>query len=138
MSSPIYSLLDPVRLTALEVLQFEDLGAAHDGQHVALYFRRIVDTQVTIDVKNPFELNRFCRLYNLVNSRGSIYGLLFHVLRPEFLVVEPHRFWFRGKESVDFDIVPITNSDVIILRSSGQDVLAITRPTGNLVVEDTL
>jgi len=139
--SPIFSLADPFSHTVTEVDTFEDLGEAHDGRHIGLFFRRIVDTELHVDYKNPFVLNRFCKMYNFVNTRGSIYGHLFAVSDPTKMELHPNRLTVscRRIDRYDFTQLPI-NSDkqkLLIFKSNSGGILAVSkyRESPYLVVE---
>lgn len=128
--SPIFSLADTFVHTVNDVDTFEDLGAAHDGHHIGLFFRKLVDTQMQIDYKNPYTLNRFCKMYNFVNARGSIYGHLFVVTDTAKVSMTEHRLIImcNKKERLDYVQMPITSykQKLLILKTSTGAVLAIS------------
>lgn len=128
--SPIFSLADPFIHTVEKVNTFEDMGASHDAQHVGLFFRKIICSEVSIDYKNPFMLNRYCKLYNFVNSRGSIYGHLFAISDPSKMQLNANKLIIKCNkvERLDYTQVPI-NSDrqsFLVFKTSTGTVLAIT------------
>lgn len=128
--SPIFSLADTFVHTVRKVDAFEDLGAAHDGHHVGLFFRKLVETQMQIDYQNPFILNRFCKMYNFINSRGSIYGHLFVVTDTTKVDLAEHRLIVtcNKKELYDYVQLPLTSykQKLLIFKTSTGSVLAIS------------
>lgn len=116
--------------TVRKVDAFEDLGAAHDGHHVGLFFRKLVETQMQIDYQNPFILNRFCKMYNFINSRGSIYGHLFVVTDTTKVDLAEHRLIVtcNKKELYDYVQLPLTSykQKLLIFKTSTGSVLAIS------------
>lgn len=128
--SPIFSLADTFIHTVENVDSFEDLGAAHDGHHIGLFFRHLVDTQMFIDYKNPFPLNRFCKMYNFVNARGSIYGHLFVVADTSKVELTAKRMLItcNKKQKYDYTQLPITSykQKLLIFKTSSGDVLALS------------
>lgn len=141
--SPIFSLADTFVHTVNKVDTFEDLGSAHDGHHVGLFFRKLVETQVSIDYQSPYSLNRFCKMYNFVNSRGSIYGHLFVVSNPSKMILTQHRMVLLcGKNDVrGFAQLPITShkqkllfcktaaGSVVVLSGHSASKYLVTEPT---------
>ena len=142
--SPIFSLADPFIHTVQAINVFEDMGASHDAQHIGLFFRKIVCSEIQVDYKNPFVLNRFCKLYNFVNRRGTIYGHLFAVSDPTKLMLGKNKVIIKCNkvERLDYTQVPI-NSDkqpFLVFRTSTGTVLAISGYSTNhyLVTEPEL
>lgn len=127
-TSPIFSLADPIVVRA-RVNEFELFGEAHDGQHVVVFFRPVVDSELLIDYRNPVALNRFCKLYNFINARGSVYGHLFVINDPEKLELEQHKLLVRCnvKEHYDFQLIPINSSKqkLQLFKSSSGCLLAM-------------
>ena len=79
-TSPLYSLADPFEYKPHKLNAFESLGDAALGEyHIAVFFRNIVSTQLIVDHANPVRPTKFCTLYNIQNSRGTLYGILFVV-----------------------------------------------------------
>ncbi len=139
--SPIFSLADKFMHTVTRVNTFEDMGASHDAQHVGLFFRKLVCSELSIDYKNPFILNRYCKLYNFVNCRGSIYGHLFAITDPSKLSLWDNKLIIKCNkmERLDYTQIPI-NSDkqaFLVFKTSTGTVLAITgyKESPYLVVE---
>uniref|UniRef100_A0AB39CDX5 Uncharacterized protein n=1 Tax=Pseudomonas phage HRDY3 TaxID=3236930 RepID=A0AB39CDX5_9VIRU len=128
--SPIFSLADTFKHTVQEVDTFEDFGTAHDGHHIGLFFRKLVDTSIIIDYENPEALNRHCKMYNFVNQRGSIYGHLFVVSDVDKVELAPHKLIVKcnKKELHDYVQHPITSykQKLLIFKSSTGSVLAIS------------
>lgn len=128
--SPIFSLADTFVHTVSTVDAFEDLGSAHDGHHIGLFFRKLIDTQMLIDYQNPFVLNRFCKLYNFVNARGSIYGHLFVVTDTTKVDLDAHRLILtcNKKELYDYAQVPLNSykQKLRIFKTSTGSVLALS------------
>jgi hypothetical protein len=128
--SPIFSLADTFTHTVQDVDTFEDFGKAHDGHHIGLFFRKLVDTPMLIDYENPYPLNRFCKMYNFVNARRSIYGHLFVVSDVSKVELEPHKMIVtcNKKELYDYVQHPITSykQKLLIFKSSTGSVLAIS------------
>lgn len=141
--SPIFSLADTLRYTARAVDTFEDLGNAHDGQHIGLFFHKKVDTPMIIEYQTPIELNRFCKMYNFVNGRGSIYGHLFVVSDPSKVELSEHRLIIKcnKKELWDHAQLPLTSSrqTLRIFKTSTGSVLALSKHAKSkyLVTEPT-
>lgn len=129
-ASPIFSLADVFIHTVQKVDCFEDLGAAHDGHHIGLFFRKLVKTQMHIDYQNPYVLNRFCRMFNFVNARGSIYGHLFVVSDTSRVTLADHKMLItcNKKELYDYAQVPLTSEKqkLLIYKTSTGSVLAIS------------
>ena len=129
-ASPIFSLADTFVHTVQKVDTFEDLGAAHDGHHIGLFFRKLVETQMQIDYQNPFVLNRFCKMYNFVNTRGSIYGHLFVVTDTSRVTIAEHKLLItcNKKELYDYAQMPLTSDKqkLLIFQTSTGSVLAIS------------
>lgn len=141
--SPIFSLADTFTHTVRKIDVFENLGAAHDGHHIGLFFRQLVATPMQIDYQNPFVLNRFCKMYNFVNTRGSIYGHLFVVSDMSKVDLAAHRLIVRcnKREVHDHVQLPITSykQKLLIFKTSTGSVLAISgnEPSPYLVTEPT-
>lgn len=82
-TSILYSLADPFEYKPNKLNTFEELGAAAMGDyHIAVFFRNIVSSVLTIDHANPVKPTKFCTIYSIQNARGSLYGILF-VVRAE-------------------------------------------------------
>lgn len=126
--SPIFSIADPIMVRA-RVDEFELFGEAHDGHHVVVFFRPVVDSELHIDYRNPLVLNRFCKLYNFVNTRGSVYGNLFVINDEEKFEFNTHKLLVRcnRKEQFDFQLVPVNSSKqkLQIFKSSSGCILAM-------------
>lgn len=127
--SPIFSLADTFRHTVQLVDTFEDFGTAHDGHHIGLFFRKLVDTEMMIDYENPEPLNRFCKMYNFINKRRSIYGHLFVITDVSKVELAPHKLLLscNKKERYDFAQHPITTykQKLLIFKSTAGSVTAI-------------
>jgi hypothetical protein len=141
--SPIFSLADTISHTTKNTETFEDFGSAHDGHHIGLFFRKLADTPMSIDYQNPFVLNRFCKMYNFVNGRGSVYGHLFVVSDPSKVSLTDHRLIItcNKKEMLDYAKVPLTSDrlKLLILKTSTGSILAISGHAASkyLVTEPT-
>lgn len=139
--SPIFSLADTFTHTVRKVDTFEDLGAAHDGHHIGLFFRKLVNTPMQIDYQNPTILNRFCKMYNFINGRASIYGHLFVVTDTSKVKLADHRLIVNcnKKELYDYVQQPLTSDKqkLLILKTSTGAILAISgnAPSPYLVTE---
>jgi len=107
--STIFSLADKVELTSENVNSFERLGKAHDGYHIAVFFRPVVGLLLSIDHKNPTVLNRFCTMYNFVNGRGTVYGHLF-VVDESKLAIQENRMIVRCNKQELYDFEQLTLS----------------------------
>lgn len=114
--SLIFSLADEVEVTSKSVNSFERLGHAHDGYHVAVYFRPVVQTLLKIDHSKPNVLNRFCTMYNFVNRRGTVYGYLF-VLDESKLEITDNRMIVRCnvREAFNFEALTISSEKTKLL-----------------------
>ncbi|AFH14625.1 hypothetical protein LU11_gp094 [Pseudomonas phage Lu11] len=128
--SPIFSLADTFTHTVRQVDVFEEFGSAHDGYHIGLFFRPLVNTPMHIDYENPYELNRFCKMYNFVNARGSIYGHLFVVADASKADLSEHKLIVscNKRESFDFEQMPVTSykQKLLIFKTGTGSVLAIS------------
>lgn len=128
--SPIYALDAPFTGTAGTVDVFDNYGASHDGNHIVIFFRPVVETELLLDHKNPLTLNRFCRMYNIVNQRGSVYGHLFSVSDTEKLTLTRNRLVVRCNkhEKFDFSQLPINSEKqkLALFKSSSGCVLALS------------
>lgn len=128
--SPIFSLADTFVHTVQQVDTFEDFGTAHDGHHIGLFFRKLVDQPMLIDYENPYMLNRFCKMYNFINQRRSIYGHLFVISDVSKVDLAPHKMIVacNKKELFDYAQYPITSykQKLLIFKSSTGSVLAIS------------
>lgn len=126
--SPIFSLADPIMVRA-RVNKFELYGESHDGHHVVVFFRPVVDSELLIDYRNPMQLNRFCKIYNFINARGSVYGHLFVVTQEERLEFHDHKLIVRcnRREQYDFQLLPINSGKqpLQIFKSSSGCLLAM-------------
>jgi hypothetical protein len=109
--------------------EFELFGQAHDGIHVVVFFRPVVDSELLIDYKNPIVLNRFCKLYNFVNARGSVYGNLFVITDTEKMKLESHKLivMCNKREQFDFQLIPVDSGKQMlrIFKSSSGCLLAL-------------
>lgn len=114
--SLIFSLADEVEVTSKSVYSFERLGHAHDGYHVAVYFRPVVQAFLKIDHTKPIVLNRFCTMYNFVNGRGTVYGYLF-VLDESKLEITDNRMIVRCnvREAFNFEALTISSEKTKLL-----------------------
>lgn len=114
--SLIFSLADDVEVTSKSVNSFERLGHAHDGYHVAVYFRPVVQAILRIDYENPNVLNRFCTLYNFVNRRGTVYGYLFVVDESKLEIID-NRMIVRcnQRETYNFESLTISSEKTKLL-----------------------
>jgi hypothetical protein len=132
--SPIFSLADTFTHTVQQIETFEDFGSAHDGHHIGLFFRKLVDQPMMIDYENPEPLNRFCKMYNFVNKRRSVYGHLFVISDVSKVELAPHKMVIscNKKERYDSSQHPITTyrQKLLIFKSSTGSVLALS---GNAV-----
>lgn len=128
--SPIFSLADTFTHTVEKVDTFEDFGTAHDGHHIGLFFRKLVEQPVMIDYENPEVLNRFCKMYNFVNKRRSIYGHLFVITDVSRVGFAPHKLTIscNKKEKYDYRPHPITShkQKLQLFKSTAGSVLAIS------------
>jgi hypothetical protein len=138
--SPIFSLADPITIRA-RVDEFELYGESHDGQHVVVFFRPVVDSELLIDYRNPLALNRFCKLYNFINTRGTVYGHLFVINDAEKMQLSQHKLIVRCnvKEHHDFQLVPISSGKqkLQLFKSSSGCLLAMMNhsPSDYLIME---
>lgn len=127
--SPIFSLADQVEITCREVNAFERMGHSHDGYHVAVFFKPVVQTLLSVDHKNPTVLNRYCTAYNFVNGRGTIYGHLF-VVDESKLELQDNRMVIRCnvKEKYDFEALTLSNekTKLIFFKSSSGCLLVVS------------
>lgn len=103
-------------VTTESVNVFERLGKSHDGYHVAVYFRKLVESRLKIDYAHPILLNRFCTLYNIVNNRGTVYGHLFKVDESK-LTIQDNRMIVHCnvREKYDFSALAISSEKTKLL-----------------------
>jgi hypothetical protein len=79
-SSPLFSLMDSFEFTAPSINSFVLLGEGPMNEyHIAVFCRNVVQSVLHIDYKNPIRPTRTVTMYNIVNGRGSVYGVLFVV-----------------------------------------------------------
>jgi len=127
--SLIFSLADEIEITSKSVNAFERMGSSHDGYHVAVFFRPVVQTLLRIDHKNPVVLNRFCTLYNFVNSRGTVYGHLFVVDESKLELID-NRMIVRcnQREKYDFEALTISSekTKLLFFKSSSGSLLVLS------------
>ena len=127
--SPIFSIADDIEITSKGVNTFERLGAAHDGYHIAVFFRPVVQASLRIDHKNPIILNRFCTMYNFVNNRGTVYGHLFVVNETKLEIID-NRMIIRcnQREKYDFEALTLSNekTKLLFFKSSSGCLLVLS------------
>lgn len=132
--SLIFSLADEVEITSQGVNTFERLGTAHDGYHVAVFFRPVVQAMLLIDHKNPMVLNRFCTMYNFVNRRGTVYGHLF-VVDATKLEINDNRLVVRCnvREKYDFETLTLSSekTKLLFFKSSSGCLLVLSAGNEN-------
>lgn len=86
-SSPLYSLADSFEYRPSKLNSFETLGCAPLGDyHIAVFFRNIVSSALTVDHTTPIRATKYCTIYNIQNNRGSVYGILFTVPQDKFRI----------------------------------------------------
>ncbi len=126
--SPVFSLADPVTITVKAVNEFDCLGEAFDGYHVAVFFRQLVNSVVSIDHKHPVALNRYCTMYNFINNRGTLYGHLFVVDKSK-LDIKENRMIVRCnvREKSDFELQTFSSekTKLLFFKSSSGTLIAI-------------
>lgn len=125
--SLIFSLADDVEVTSKSVNSFERLGRAHDGYHVAVFFRPVVQSLLKIAHTKPMVLNRFCTVYNFVNDLGTVYGYLF-VVDESKLEITDNRMVVRCNVRETFNFEPLTISSEktkLLFYKSGSGCLLI-------------
>lgn len=110
-TSFLFSLVDPFEYKPEKLNVFERLGEAPQGEyHVAAFFRNVVASQLHIDYKNPVRSTKHCTVYNIINSNGSVYGILFVVNRDKFRI-SGNRMVVQGTGDIigDFSLYPFTS-----------------------------
>lgn len=130
-TSPIFSMADPVKMTVHEPNTFLDFGASHDGNHIVVMFRSLVDVALKIDHENPVVLNRYCTMYNFINNRGTLYGHLF-VTEVRVTKVKDNRLIVKCEDhDTSFELQALSNdkTKLLIFKNSSGSVLALI--TGN-------
>lgn len=110
-TSPLFSLADSFEYRPSCLNAFEELGAAAMGDyHIAVFFRNVVSSVLNVAHTNPVRPTKFCTIYNIQNSRGSLYGILFVVkddcfqIKNSVLTVGP-----SGNESGSFAVYPFSD-----------------------------
>ena len=74
----LFSLKDSFEYTPEKLNTFINLGAAPLGlHHITVFFRQVVSSKLSVDCTNVVKLTKYCTLYNVVNARGTVYGMLF-------------------------------------------------------------
>lgn len=126
--SPVFSLADSVEITVKNVNEFDRLGEAHDGYHVAVFFKPLVKSVIQIDHKHPVALNRYCTMYNFVNNRGTLYGHLF-VVDPSRMEITGNRMIVRCnvKEKSDFEMQTFSSekTKLLFFKSSSGNLITL-------------
>lgn len=138
--SPLLSLADGFEHTTSRVMEFEELGDAPMGAyHVVVFFRNVVKAALTIDYENEVRPTRFCSVYNIVNARGSIYGILFSADKTR-LQIKDNRLIVRGGDLAgDFVAYPYSNEKLsLAMYKDSSDTLLVnlSTVTSKLVVLD--
>lgn len=83
--SPLFSLMDSFEFTAGSVNSFVSLGEGPlEEYHVAVFCRNVVQSTLSIDYSNPIKPTRTVTVYNIINARGSVYGVLFVLQKDNF------------------------------------------------------
>lgn len=132
--SLIFSLADEIEITSKSVNTFTRMGTSHDGYHVAVFFRPVVNSLLTIDHGKPMVLNRFCTMYNFVNKRGTVYGHLF-VVDESKLEITDNRMIVRCnmREKFDFETLTISSekTKLLFFKSSSGCLLVLSAGNEN-------
>lgn len=109
--SPLFSLADPFEYKPEKVNSFERLGFGPLGEyHVATFFRNVVASVLHIDYKNPIRTTNNCTIYNIVNAKNTVYGILFVLNEGKFEIRGP-RMVVEGKKKPvgDFSLYPLSH-----------------------------
>jgi hypothetical protein len=126
-TSFLFSLKDTFEYTPEAINKFIELGEAPLGLfHIAVFFRQVVSSKLTIDCVNAVKLTKLCTLYNIVNARGTVYGMLFACARNGFRI--------EGNSMIvntvptgtgDYSVIPLMNekSSVLLYRDSTYNLL---------------
>lgn len=123
--SPILSLADTFTATFKRGV-FTHIGRGADGQHVVITNRDLIETNVHVDYENVNHLNRYASMYNLVNTRGTVYGLLFSVKGDYSLT--PSRLLIPCNKVDTHDFVQKVADQIVLFVSSSGAVVAIVPP----------
>jgi hypothetical protein len=110
-ASILFSLVDPFEYKPEKLNAFEELGTAPMGEyHVAAFFRNVVASILNIDYKNPIRSTKNSTVYNITNTNGSVYGLLFVLNKDKFRIDGNHMvIEGDGKIVGDFSLYPFTS-----------------------------
>lgn len=109
-TSPLYSLADPFEYRPEKLNAFEKLGSAPLGEyHIAVFFRNIVSTVLAVDYDKPVKPTKYCTVYNIQNSRSTLYGLLFIVPEDSFRIRNGVLVVNSGVEGGDFAAYPFSD-----------------------------
>lgn len=83
--SPLFSLMDSFEFTAPAINSFVLLGEGPMNEyHIAVFCRNVVKSMLSIDYNHPIRPTRTVTMYNIINGRGSVYGILFVVPNNSF------------------------------------------------------
>lgn len=137
MHSPIISLRDSFTLTANK-LEFQSLGDSASGHHIVLPYKKLSNTTLTADHQNPKQLGSYCTMYRLLNSRGTVYGLLMLVdsdktdIRGNYMLVKGTSACGKFTQS------PVSDKNMLVFDSDSGNVLMISTqtPFSDIVVKD--
>lgn len=126
-TSPLFSLGDSFEYQPTKINVFEELGEAPLGQyHIVVFFRNVVASRLMVDYKNPATPTNASTVYNIVNARGSIYGVLFVVGKDKFSL-RGNKLLVRGrrKQVGDFALYPYNSErlSVMLYRDSSDTLL---------------
>lgn len=143
LTSHIFSLADPFEYQPARLNVFIELGkAAQDEYHIAIFNKNVVSSSLHIDYENAVEINPFCTLYSIINSRGSIYGTLFSVNKSH-IELTPYRMIVHSHEKAvrDFTLYPYANekANLLFYKDSVGTVLCLTaapEPSPFLILDD--
>tara|TARA_B100000700_G_scaffold88627_1_gene99961 strand:- start:77118 stop:77561 length:444 start_codon:yes stop_codon:yes gene_type:complete len=137
----LHSLVDPFEYSPNALNSFEELGAGPQGEyHVAVFFRNVVASVLQIDYKNPIRSTKHSTLYNITNTGGTVYGLLFVVNQDKFRIGSNHMVIDGDKATVgDFSPFPFSGDkySVSMYRDSADTLLVnVGESDSKLVVLD--
>lgn len=126
-ASILFSLVDPFEYRPEKLNTFEELGDAPLGEyHVATFFRNVVASILHVEYKTPVRSTRHCTVYNITNTNGTVYGLLFVVNKDKFRISGNHMLVEgNGETAGDFSLYPFTSEklNLFMYRDSSDALL---------------
>jgi len=139
--SCIHSLASPFEYNPKSLGRFECLGHGSQGDyHIAVFFRNIVDSILSVNTKVPILTTKRSAIYELTGAKGSVYGILMVIDKDAYSLKETHLTVQGDAPSTgDFSMLPVSVDRYSIqIYIDSVDTLLINKGTLNskLVVVD--